>query len=455
MKRKRSPVQTKLNFQIPNKCKTCPECKKEIDNKLFEFHAGSSDCKENLTQELKPNIAPSPISTTRFTQKSFTSPNPSSLNAYDILMSTPQANLSQSFNLSYLGESSGRQKWACLIENKPSGTFISRKYFLKESSHDPCQIILTASTSHQAKSPLSFYDFFRLQAFSPSIIKSCLQKSIRQGIRNKAIKLAFQMAVNCGIRELCRRLCIIVLEDSLLHPDYPLLVWCMVAGEEYQFSQEILESIIQIVADISTVSYRDYIYVEKRNNLFTQWNSSNDIVKAILIRTYYKGMKGDMEMLSRYAMQWMERFNANNEWIEIIRKIYYELPIWTEIEINGGLKIEDIPLQGIDFHCSNMLDILLEDQIFIAQLEEALNKPRSQLKDYLHEAIWTQRSGVNYRKYFNEYSSELATSLPAPDQDQPEPDEVFNSLVLPKINEFSSGEISKRFRKSLKLLNQA
>ncbi|CAG9324697.1 unnamed protein product [Blepharisma stoltei] len=455
MKRKRSPTQTKLNFQVANKYKTCPECDKEMYYKLLDFHIGSSDCIKNInsianTQKKAPIITQSPLPSTRTMQRSFISPPPT-INAYDVLMNTPQTKIIQNFHLTFLGESGGRKQWDFAIDNKEIGDFISRKHFLKESSKDPCQIILTASTSHSSRNPLSFYDFIRLQGFSPGILKSCLQKSIRQGIRNKAIRLALQMAVNCGLKELCRRLCVIVLEDCFLHPDYPLLAWCMVAGDEYQYSQEILDSVIQIVADVSTLNYRDVLYIESSSSLFKQWSTSNEIVKAMLIRAYYKGMKGDIEMLSKYSAQWMERFRADSEWMDFIRKVHYKLPVWTLEEIRGGLRVEDVPLQGIDFNCSNMLDILLQDDIFMFQLEEALNRPRKTIKEYLCETIWTQRGGVNYRKYITDYPSTLTVNLQAPENNF-EPDPVFVKLVLPRLNELSYKEIVRKFKISQKAM---
>lgn len=65
-------------------------------------------------------------------------------------------------------------------------------------------------------------------------------------------------------------MCVIILEDTILHPDLPLLAWCMVVGEEYPFSDEILTSVIQIVADIATVGYKDEIFGGKTDKLFNQ-----------------------------------------------------------------------------------------------------------------------------------------------------------------------------------------
>jgi hypothetical protein len=44
--------------------------------------------------------------------------------------------------------------------------------------------------------------------------------------------------------ETARRLAVIIMEDAFLHPDYPLLAWLMLAGEEFEVCQEYVESVL-------------------------------------------------------------------------------------------------------------------------------------------------------------------------------------------------------------------
>ena len=60
------------------------------------------------------------------------------------------------------------------------------------------------------------------------MLKSILQKSIRRRRPLPAVRVAIEL-VDKALGELLRRLPIIILEDSMLHPDLPLLVWLMVA----------------------------------------------------------------------------------------------------------------------------------------------------------------------------------------------------------------------------------
>ena len=64
---------------------------------------------------------------------------------------------------------------------------------------------------------------------SVSQLKSCLQKSIRRRAPLPAVRVAMELA-DRSWADLIRRLPIIVLEDSTLHPDFGLLVWLMVVN---------------------------------------------------------------------------------------------------------------------------------------------------------------------------------------------------------------------------------
>lgn len=60
------------------------------------------------------------------------------------------------------------------------------------------------------------------------VLKSILQKSVRRRRPLPAVRVAMEL-MDKAAGELLRRLPIIILEDSTLHRDIPLLVWAMVA----------------------------------------------------------------------------------------------------------------------------------------------------------------------------------------------------------------------------------
>ena len=63
------------------------------------------------------------------------------------------------------------------------------------------------------------------------MLKSILQKSVRRRRPLPAVRVAMEL-MDKAMGELLRRLPIIMLEDSTLHPELPLLVWVMVADSK-------------------------------------------------------------------------------------------------------------------------------------------------------------------------------------------------------------------------------
>ncbi|EJK72884.1 hypothetical protein THAOC_05539 [Thalassiosira oceanica] len=63
---------------------------------------------------------------------------------------------------------------------------------------------------------------------NPSHLKSCLQKSTRRRSGEQAVRVAMEL-IDRAYDQFIRRLPIIILEDSTLHPDFGLLVWLMIA----------------------------------------------------------------------------------------------------------------------------------------------------------------------------------------------------------------------------------
>lgn len=68
------------------------------------------------------------------------------------------------------------------------------------------------------------------------VLKSILQKSVRRRRPIPATKVAMELA-DKSLDSLLRRLPIIILEDSTLHPDFSFLVWLMVANSKVRSEQ--------------------------------------------------------------------------------------------------------------------------------------------------------------------------------------------------------------------------
>ena len=206
--------------------------------------------------------------------------------------------------------------------------------------------------------------------FSPSQLKSLLQKNIRMSRPMAAVRSALQLAVRAGLNELLRRLSVIMVEDAILHPLMPLLVWLtLVCGEKrrdggtsisgnganerrdgrqrvlgkdgtaenrsmcHPPTLQLLNAVLHIVFDIAAVAVKDSTpTVPKSGNEQSAHIptphlslSSADVdcadvsagqlvyVRCLLLRSHLGGMEGDMAMLRRFAALWARRFAAENK----------------------------------------------------------------------------------------------------------------------------------------------
>ena len=169
-------------FQSPKKLKVegidrfemCPHCRKLVYYKLLDFHSCFTHAppKSQVLKEL-----PEPIK---------------------LIMSTSQSTLYSNFFLEYLGKINKKHTWKYHFDSMPPiCSFTSKTHYLRLSKMDPQCIHLTFSTNHIGLKA-HFYDCTPRPGFSPGVLKSLLQKSIRRCLRKNSIKVSLQFAVNTG-----------------------------------------------------------------------------------------------------------------------------------------------------------------------------------------------------------------------------------------------------------------
>ena len=134
--------------------------------------------------------------------------------------------------------------WAATDESKSDSTFWTESLSLKnlrvassakeigsssEGKLPPNEVVVLALTSSipsaSAAPPRLVSKYSRL---NPSHLKSCLQKSTRRREGEQAVRVAMEL-IDRAYDQFIRRMPIIILEDSALHPDFGLLVWLMIA----------------------------------------------------------------------------------------------------------------------------------------------------------------------------------------------------------------------------------
>ncbi|KAF6260888.1 hypothetical protein COO60DRAFT_1700116 [Scenedesmus sp. NREL 46B-D3] len=181
----------------------------------------------------------------------------------------------------------------------------------------------SSSTSSSSREPLRWRG-------GVAVPISALQKCIRRGQAGSATRLALHLLKEpASCEALLRRLSIICLEDGLLHPQLPLVVWAMLAvGKGYVVGGSLANALLAITHQMAAVQWRDFlpeadsvrgpaaaVYQSPRtwqavDALLAPSSPEALVVRAMLIRAAYGGMEGDKEMLLRFSGLWLARFSG-------------------------------------------------------------------------------------------------------------------------------------------------
>ncbi|KAL9653791.1 hypothetical protein ABK040_012852 [Willaertia magna] len=155
---------------------------------------------------------------------------------------------------------------------------------------------------------------------SLSFIKSLLQKTVRLGYVSSAVKISKIFIYQFSWIEFLRRLQVIIVEDAILHPLFHLINYWMLyytKRDEKSVPLQFIEISLQIVADITNCKLRELLSfgdeIESVDNLFTNTNKQLSecelcLIRSLLIRSYFGGLKGDVKLLQNQATLWYLRF---------------------------------------------------------------------------------------------------------------------------------------------------
>jgi hypothetical protein len=259
----------------------------------------------------------------------------------------------------------------------------------------------------------------RIYAQNVPVLKSMLQKAVRRGRSSSAVAL-------CGLLrriapdELLRRLPVIAIEDALLHPGLPVLVWLMVASSKgYRVPSTLWVVVARVVEELALCSHRDFCPPTSApctfDDLFdSEVNASSCLVSSLLVRASYGGMPGDVSMLRNYAGLWRLRLGSagqpsseststapphpflhvdyltslstSGEWGARLVSTFSGSPTGA-IDASVSIGRDDLLSEGFDFHCDPHMTQAVLRRCPAAGLAEG----------DLREAVWLFRSGVNLR----------------------------------------------------------
>ncbi len=224
------------------------------------------------------------------------------------------------------------------------------------------------------------------------ILRSQLQKCARRCKIEVGVKTAVSMALiedknanvkQIGLFELLRRLTIIIIEDTVLSNNYPFLMWCMVIlTKGIYLNSFCIEKILEIVKGVMASPYCDPLSYNfsKSTNLVLLYDSikNNNLLTAVLLRSSFRGMTCDYNMLLSCIKTWNDRLNNTSNLMQY-------LSANTVIPLNkiNQLKKEEIQPESLDFHCTNIVD----------RIQEYIEIDG----DILKNLIWDYSSSINIR----------------------------------------------------------
>lgn len=257
------------------------------------------------------------------------------------------------------------------LKNKPeNATIIGRMRFAKLG------YIITIIDFKNNYEKINFSVFNKIPH---SILKSNLQKAIRLGKYNVALNTSLYMIKVCPV-DFFRRLTIIYIEDVWFDKHFDHLMWLMCAvSKKYILSINDLNWCLGLVKHLC-IKEQLWEYQNPSINFdFVRSKVLNGKIDTRLLSLAYRyefnGMNGELKLILNY----IEKYNFEN---------YYHvddiiLIDFTKIRI---FHPKNIILTAIDFHCSNIINYLLEKY-----------KPSDWNAEILKSVIWNYRSSINWR----------------------------------------------------------
>mmetsp|Transcript_12684 Transcript_12684/g.29985 ORF Transcript_12684/g.29985 Transcript_12684/m.29985 type:complete len:528 (+) Transcript_12684:237-1820(+) len=309
---------------------------------------------------------------------------------------------------------------------------------------------------------------------NPSHLKSCLQKSTRRRSGEQAVRVAMEL-IDRAYDQFIRRLPIIILEDSTLHPDFGLLVWLMIAESKgYVPSRQILNRLLEIVYEVASCPLKDFLNKDidcssdsfsLSLNLPSSALSPNEkpgeeevVVRSMLLRAQYGGMSCDIDMMLRFARIWRNRFvDARSkpptsllcdQWQDVPQFIHEQARRDSHNVVASALSagnismlcVGDLCIEGIDFHCSSVVDFLLGRKGLPEAMKERLagSHDSQWLKGQIKRLIWNHSSGVNHRKPLGGEEKSQRTTACDPTED------IWDDVLKPDFEKYCSNFILNR-----------
>ena len=237
--------------------------------------------------------------------------------------------------------------------------------------------------------------------FNRSLLKSNVQKAVRLGEVDKAIR-SIKSAIELDMKNFCRRIPIIILEESFVHRDFPKLIDIIRRAQRksYTLTKQDGELMMNMVADAATAKQRDYFFAS--HPLKAEMESyvgrrilkgdELELVNSLRYRAKLGGSGFDMKMFNDIADVWTYRFSKQNWSVHSLWKLFPTQHSFVYDKVPHATH-EDILPVAVDFHCSSILEYLA----VIPKIQKVLKEsyPLLNAEFVLQDVIWKCRSGLN------------------------------------------------------------
>ena len=208
------------------------------------------------------------------------------------------------------------------------------------------------------------------------LIKSNLQKCIRRGLLDEALLTAYNFII-VKPWDFLRRILIIMIEDVSITDNMDLIMWLMVGFPNFRWTNEITRYLLMTVYSLCVSKKTLLIHTSSipdiTNERYTRAINS-DILRPLLIRYEYGGLRGDMLMIRNLIL---DDNDFNNSIIKVSKK---------NLILSRNICDTDFIKPAIDFHITKkMIDYIVKKGPFID-------------RSLIQKLIWYNSSGVNVRK---------------------------------------------------------
>jgi hypothetical protein len=278
------------------------------------------------------------------------------------------------------------------------------------------------------------------------VLKSNLQKAVRRQKPHAAVATLLQLLAQApeGPLQLLRRLPIIMVEDTVLHPQHMCqLLWLACAHQEgWPLGPQDVRTLLRITTAMCGCRYRDGLSTAPsapestlQQQLGRLPRGLRDGLAALLLRSRAGGMASDKAFMRDLVARWCARSDSDGGAAEALlaeahgasADVDDTAAVWTADAIRAlaeaGLPADAMLPEAVDFHCHPGL----YDSLRAAMGEPTLDNTA------IKAAIWWCRSSLNERPFLAPTEAETAAAAAEEQRQRAANARDYESRISPYI----------------------